>query len=389
MVNKFVRSWENALPFFNSWTTINAVWNWIYEIVDIKWLTRDFKTKLDSLWIKYNEEKVNGLCEKMAKVLRWARYNTEVPGDGNVLSHSLWQYDLINKYWGNDLESMDLWITKNDINVLLLSALFHDVWEIEKWDTTHDHKWASAEEEQKAWIAILSNVFEWDNLDRVLAAYNIDFDKSNKLHPLFKIYEKFSYINWAISAFNARWQESNKDQAIWLAHNVLKNQVMPLLSLYFVWRHQSVIDFITDYMETINKMASSIKDAWFKDPEWAENDEKFQEALQIAKSYKALFEINNMIEVKRNIGLTPWFKDYAKPIIIEYLPSLLGLLDNADFIPMREYIASIKRDMISIFSSFQFWDDDEDDTTRDVELRPLYKLWSEKTANTEAVNYIA
>jgi hypothetical protein len=83
-------------------------------------------------------------------------------------------------------------------------------------------------------------------------------------------------------------------------HNVYKNQVLPLLTIYFTGKSPSVNEFMTDKMPTLDKIAQEIIDAGFIDPESPDNDEKFQSALKIAKSYKALFEIHDTVNLYKD-----------------------------------------------------------------------------------------
>jgi hypothetical protein len=55
-----------------------------------------------------------------------------------------------------------------------------------------------------------------------------------------------------------------------------------------------------DTMPTLDKIAQAIIEADFKDPESPDNDKKFEDALKIAKSYKALFEIHNIVNLYRD-----------------------------------------------------------------------------------------
>jgi hypothetical protein len=186
----------------------------------------------------------------------------ELTWDWNVFDHSLAQSRLIKKYWKYDL---DFWHLKlEDYNSLRILWLIHDIWELWVWDIVYDNKSHDLfieENEKTHWEQMLKKIFIWDDseLEKLLSIYSINFDKSHILNQMFKLYEKLSYIRWAICAFD------NKDKIMnpqWLIHNVLKNQIEPL---YMNISYPSVFNFLKDNCDNIELLFQYVDDSWFSD----------------------------------------------------------------------------------------------------------------------------
>lgn len=144
----------------------------------------------------------------------------EVPGDGNVFDHQLVQEKLIREYGELDIGSEALVrtgfakvkpVSKTDFFRLRIAALVHDVAEIEHGDTVYDDKHTVThtvkDEIESTRKFVRKSLDEFDprrkrRLERsVMASYAIDHDKSHRLHGVFKLYEKYSYVNGAIAAY--------------------------------------------------------------------------------------------------------------------------------------------------------------------------------------------
>lgn len=182
----------------------------------------------------------------------------EVPGDGNVFDHQIAQERLIAQYALFDIGSEKLVqtklvgrrpLSKADYYKMRVTALIHDVGEIEFGDTVYDDKHSAKHtvaDEIAATRKFVSRAIderasrrnrpETDSrseredprrkrrlVRNVMSAYAVDHDKTDRLYGAFKLYEKFSYVNGAINAY------ANESGAVahpyLLVHNVFKNQI--------------------------------------------------------------------------------------------------------------------------------------------------------------------
>lgn len=144
----------------------------------------------------------------------------EVPGDGNVFDHQLAQERLVREYGELDIGSEALVrtgfakvkpVSKTDFFRLRIAALVHDVAEIEHGDTVYDDKHTVThtvrDEIESTRKFVRKSLEEIDprrkrRLERsIMASYAIDHDKSHRLHGVFKLYEKYSYVSGAIAAY--------------------------------------------------------------------------------------------------------------------------------------------------------------------------------------------
>lgn len=224
----------------------------------------------------------------------WARFLDDegqirgrVPGDGNVLEHELaqsriiadyWKFDLLNKLpqeqWG-EVETGFLYI--QSYIFLQLLWLNHDDGEIGEWDVIYDlkQKPISRDTEYQSGIALINSLDISDELKaKVLGIYNIDFDTEHEHKPLFSLYEKMSYMNGAIQTFNTIWTSTEIIYPYSLIHNVLKNQICPMVHVATGDNTntplRSMQCYLSDNKNTISKMFKLLVDEDFKVPN--END---------------------------------------------------------------------------------------------------------------------
>jgi len=255
-------------------------------------LTDEVITKITSLVDRNRapNETVEDLLERILDEflhIDWNEYLDEtgrvvggLPDDGNVYDHSKWQTAIIKKYWKLDVKW--LYISESEYIVLKILALIHDIGEIGLWDILYGDKSEDKEIiEQKLGEVLLFSLFkggvlsssEEKLLERI---YEINFDKEHPLYKIFTNYEKLSYMQWAISAYKNR-KQINKPIA--LIHNVLGNQIKPLLSRWlsvpaiesFLKFHSNDIDIMFDYVdnswfqndsEERNSMYEEAKELW-------------------------------------------------------------------------------------------------------------------------------
>ncbi len=144
-------------------------------------------------------------------------------------------------------------LTKTEHYRLCVTALIHDVGEIEHGDVVYDDKHLAShtrEDEAAATKRFVRRAVD-ERLSRpqnegnskadredprrkrritreLLSAYGIDHDKNHRLHALFKLYEKYSYLNGAISIYDEG--RGSIAQSHYAVHNVLKNQIGPLVT---------------------------------------------------------------------------------------------------------------------------------------------------------------
>lgn len=217
----------------------------------------------------------------------------EVPGDGNVYDHQLAQERLIREYGELDIGSETLVrtgfskvkpVSKTDFFRLRIAALVHDVAEIEHGDTVYDDKHTAThtvrDEIESTRKFVRKSLDEFDprrkrRLERsVMASYSIDHDKSHRLHGIFKLYEKYSYVNGAIAIYGNG--EGSIAHPHWAVHNVFKNQIDVLVRAAEEGIPSSVA-FLRDRMETITAMFAWVCASGFEDPVSA-NQAAFEEA---------------------------------------------------------------------------------------------------------------
>lgn len=235
----------------------------------------------------------------------------EVPGDGNVFDHQLAQERLISQYAPLDVGSEILVetgfakvrpISKTDFFRLRIAALVHDLGEIEHGDTVYDDKHlvahtvkdeitATRKFVRKALDERMSrkdgangpeDLRRKRRLERnIMGAYAIDYDKAHRLHGAFKLYEKYSYVNGAISAYGEGLGVVANAHA--LVHNVFKNQIDVL-----VRAAESGIPsaeaFLTDRLETVTAMFAWVCESGYRD-ENAAHQSAFEDAKRVWRGY--------------------------------------------------------------------------------------------------------
>lgn len=232
----------------------------------------------------------------------------EVPGDGNVLHHQLHQERLIRTYAPLDVGSASLlkegYVRRHpaeskktgdfekskplglrDIVSLRVAALTHDLGEIEHadtvWDLKHLSKHTAQDEIEATKRFVHRAIVEKDPRRarrferRIMAEYAIDHDQNHRLYGLFKLYEKYSYMEGAIMAYDKG--RGAVAHSHWLVHNVLKNQIVPLIAAGEA-KIPSAMRFLCERVETITAMFSWVANSGFRD-----QDEASQRAHEDAR----------------------------------------------------------------------------------------------------------
>lgn len=231
----------------------------------------------------------------------------EVPGDGNVFDHQLAQERLIARYGILDVGSDAILhsgyaklrsISLSDFFKLRITALVHDLGEIEHGDVVFDDKHLAAhttEDEVAATRKFVRKALDERTsrknaeggredprrrrrLERgIMAAYAIDHNQSHRLHGVFKLYEKYSYISGAIAIYGNGIGTIAKSHAA--VHNVFKNQISALVTAA-----QSGIPsaaaFLSERAETITAMFAWLCASGFHDG-IEENQERLEEAKRV------------------------------------------------------------------------------------------------------------
>ena len=220
----------------------------------------------------------------------------EVPGDGNVFDHQIEQERLIGTYGIFDIESEALVnagyvklrpISRMDFFSLRVAALVHDLGEIEHGDVVFDDKHTAkhtAQDEIAATRKFVrkalderasrrnredpSEITREDprrkrRLERnVMNSYAIDHDRSHRLHAIFKLYEKYSYISGAIAIYGeGKGTIAHPHYAV---HNVLKNQIGALMAAEEA-EIQSAVLFLLENGRTITDMFNWVVASGFRD----------------------------------------------------------------------------------------------------------------------------
>lgn len=242
----------------------------------------------------------------------WSKYLDEdgkirwrVVWDGDVFEHQLWQSRLISEYSkydllnivpsSNNLESEWIVFTVKDYCCLQVLWLVHDAWELWNWDVLYDNKVVNdvRAHEKQSWVEIINSMNIPDELkSSILEIYDIDFDKNHYLKALFSYYEKMSYVTWAINTFNLVWTDKEIMESKWLIHNVLKNQIIPMIDIAKWWvdsfRLRSMHQFLLANADNITKMFEFISETNYKT--WKiEDDNKMELAYEVWQLFKQDF----------------------------------------------------------------------------------------------------
>lgn len=113
--------------------------------------------------------------------------------------------------------------------------------------------------------------------------YTIDFDEQHRLYKMFKMYEKLSYISGTIQAIKTMDSEAQIARPAPLVHNVLKNQIIPLMNWYLL-QIPSIVAFIDVHREDIDSLFLFVAESKFAD-ENTENNKKFDEVHRFWSSF--------------------------------------------------------------------------------------------------------
>lgn len=239
----------------------------------------------------------------------WSEYLDEdwkikwrVVWDGDVYEHQLNQSRLISEFWQYDLLNI-VPCTNNESNewmvfdvkdycYLQVLWLVHDAGELWNWDVLYDNKVVNdiRAHEKQSGVEIINSLNISEELkSSILEIYDIDFDKNHYLKALFSYYEKMSYVTWAINTFKLIWTDKEVMESRWLIHNVLKNQIIPMIDIAKWWvdsfRLRSMYQFLLANSDDITKMFKLINETNYKT--WKiEDDNKLDlsnEAWQLFK----------------------------------------------------------------------------------------------------------
>ncbi len=222
------------------------------------------------------------------------RLSGEVPGDGNVYDHQRHQGELVRKYAPADLASTETVaggyakrVSKNvgrDVFLITACADVHDFAEMKHGDTVSDLKHLATHTVSDEIAAtkkfVRRALMEKDPRRRrrfertILRSYAVDHDKRHRLYPLFKLYEKYSYLNGTIAAFDhGRGAVAHSHH---LVHNVLKNQIFALMDAYEA-KIPSALEFLGERVGTISEMFDWVWRSGFRDPD-PKNQDAFERA---------------------------------------------------------------------------------------------------------------
>ncbi len=199
-------------------------------------------------------------------------------------------------------------LTQTEHYRLCVTALIHDVGEIEHGDVVYDDKHAASHtraDEAAATKRFVRRAVD-ERLSRtrneneeiskagredlrrkrritreLLSAYGIDHDSGHRLHGLFKLYEKYSYLNGAISIYDHG--NGSIAQSHYGVHNVLKNQIGPLVAAARAGI-PSALAFLEERAETVTAMFAWVCYSGFRD-ENDGNQKAFEEAKRTWSKY--------------------------------------------------------------------------------------------------------
>lgn len=217
-----------------------------------------------------------------------------IPRDWDTYSHQIEQAGLVSEFWRYDLWNNIPWnmnweiLTPDYFLKLQILWLIHDFWEYGKWDELYDDKkLTSRVHEKQCWIELIKSLDLWIKMEnRILEIYDIDFDDNHILKPIFLLYEKMSYIFWAIEAYKTIWTENQIMNPLALIHNVLKNQISDMIKASNSWM-VSMQKFLKDNAENISSMFEVVFCTWLKNYTDLDN-EKFI----MARNYWIKYSIN-------------------------------------------------------------------------------------------------
>lgn len=246
-------------------------------------------------WKDYTGELPSSVCSVSQKI---SRALGQVPGDGNVYDHQRHQARIIRNYGVFDighpslLESGilgNLPLSHMEHFQLRVTGLVHDLGETHPniGDVCSDKKHLarhSKEEEFQAGTSVIASIIKSPELyQSAIDCYALDFDEQHRLYKIFKMYEKLSYISGAIYTLQNAQGGKSIARPAHLMHNVLKNQMIPLMQWY-LQDTPSVVAFINTHQEEINGLFSYVVSSKFSD-EIEENNIKFKEAYDVWVSF--------------------------------------------------------------------------------------------------------
>ncbi len=242
---------------------------------------------------QYSDENVEQLLDRILDEflhVNWKKYLNEkwlikgaLPNDGTVFEHTKNQTSLIRKYGRLDVKGW--YILSTEYITLKLLALIHDIWELAIWDILYDDKTQNKElVEHQLWEKLLFSLFKkwvlsFEDKKLLEKIYEINFDKEHPLYKIFTNYEKLSYITGAISAYT---HNHIINKPIPLVHNVLWNQIKPLLERI---ESPAIVGFLKDNLEEIDGMFDYVDNSWFQD-ESEKRNKMYAEAKKLWQSYK-------------------------------------------------------------------------------------------------------
>lgn len=202
--------------------------------------------------------------------------NGELAGDGNVFSHQLAQAYVIARYAKHDVgrEVVPGYrLSQEDYLALQILGLCHDNGELAEGDVLYDAKAGGIDRrvEQACGYSVLESLdFPQEHIELVKWIYDIDFTQGHPLKSYFSLLEKLSYMRGALCAFYGVQEKTPVFRARGLMHNVLKNQMQPLLRAEQDGM-RSVTRFLDDCSHDINAMFVYLDGLSYRTPHEADN----------------------------------------------------------------------------------------------------------------------
>lgn len=185
------------------------------------------------------------LYREGANTPRWEKYiGVDVGADSNVLDHQIITARLIRKYGKYDLATGK--ITNQEYIQLRIAGLLHDIPEYIGSDISYDEKHTVSKDlEYTHWGVMIDKILKWNTelIEQAKFVYAIDSQSEHPLFPVFKIYEKLGYLQWAILASKLNsWDDTNTQ---WLINNVIGNNLSSLIATSS--EYDSIQVFLTEH----------------------------------------------------------------------------------------------------------------------------------------------
>jgi len=198
-----------------------------------------------------------------------------LPWDGNTYWHTKLQRWIAKKYMKHDL---DWWLlSADDVQLLDLAFLIHDVGEALRGDVNFPDKNLSSEQfEKQCGEYLFQKILKPEYRDpdspeykRLQEAYDVNFNASHRLNPIFKLYEEYSYLNGTMLASK---HPKSIAKAPAMVQEILGYHLPSVLDKGK--RFPSAAAFLKDNVPAINDMFSFVERNLFAKKSEQENVEK-------------------------------------------------------------------------------------------------------------------